>query len=683
MNRMILAVACTIAVGLANGGETSFSHVVSDVSALSPERRFVADVLESRMAERLQNSGGTMGTTLTVVYRLDPSLGGETARVTVKGARAEIAAARFRALFYGVARLMVEMRWTSQAFTLADGTWEVCPAKSVRLAYWARHFHNWYHMATEEELKRYAEDMMLMGMNGFKYQYLYPNVNRAGARPEEIAEFERISKKVYDYLQAMDADYLLGGGSNQVPADSPEEFRGVPETDEKRGNLGFNACPAKPKALELMLRLRRQALADLARDGVKPGWFLHWPFDEGGCECDACRPWGGNGFIGLCRRYDALNKAAVPDVKTVLATWVFHDDDYEGLWKYLAKPESKWIDGLMIDSHGDFPKYALEHPLPRKLPIITFPEISMYRRWPWGGYGAIAMPARFERLFRQCERVVDGFMFYSEGLSEDVNKFIVARLYSDPSSDWQTIIRDYARLFLPGIAPDDFVRYCAMLEESHEFPIQNAQLCGEPPSAEFFATYGPRTREIAAFAEKLDCDILPSCRTGWRWRQLKIRADIDAHTASSRKLLTPAYVTMVRELIEMYHVDPEEGYYEDYTNQRSVRPYLPNVRLEGRPGETLEFRVRRTNRTGGDIVVKPVVKCVPATFVGEAGVVRVDGSVDWTGTVTLKPGESVFLAGRIHVPPEAKVGHYGGHNIFPHGYEKGGEFWRISLEVLP
>ena len=667
----------------ADASAANFTRVASDVSALPAERRFVANVLEARIKERLQNEADAKGAALTVAYRLDPSLGGETAKVAVKGSRVEIAAARPRALFYGIARLMEEMRWSPTSFALEDGVWTVRPVKPIRLAYWARHFHNWYHMASADELKRYAEDMMLMGVNGFKYQYVYPSVNKAGARADEIVAFERISKEVYAHLQAMDADFLLGGGGNQVPSDTPEELRGAPETDEMRGNLGFNACPAKPKALELMLKLRRQALDGLVRDGVKPGWFLHWPFDEGGCECDACRPWGGNGFIGLCKRYDAMNKVTFPGVKTVLSTWVFHDDDYDGLWNYLAKSESKWIDGLMIDSHGDFPKYALEHPLPRKLPVITFPEISMYRRWPWGGYGAIAMPARFERLFRQCEKVADGFMFYSEGLSEDVNKFLVARIYSEPTSSWQAAMRAYARLFLPGIAPEDFVRYCAMLEESHEFPIQATQFGGEPPTEEFFATCGPRTREIAAFAEKLDRDLLPSVRTTWRWRQLKLRADIDAHAANSRKLMTPAYERMARELIEMYHVDPEDGHYEDYTNHRAVRPYLPNVRLEGRPGETVEYRVRRTNRTDHDVVVKPAAKCVPRSFVGEAGVVLADGSVDWNGTKTLKPGESAVLAGRIRIPLDAKAGHYGGNVIFPHGREKGGEYWWISLEVLP
>lgn len=660
------------------GENAGFTRIVTD-GPLPAGARIASQVLSTRAAMRTPPSDA--GAALKVSFVKDPSLGGENAKVTVRGGKAVIAASRDRAFFYGVAKLLENIRFGEKTFHIDDVTAAFRPVKRIRCAYWARHFHNWYHMAGAEELKRYAEDMMLMGMNAFDYQYLYPGVNRAGATAEEMAVFAANSKALYGHIRAMDADLLQGGGGNQIPSDSPEEYRAVPQTDEMRGNLGFNACPAKPKALDFMLDLRRKGIETFRREGVAPKYFLHWPFDEGGCECDTCRPWGGNGFIGLCKRYSAMNKAAFPEAKTILSTWVFHDDDYEGLWKYLAKPESEWIDGLMIDAHGDFPKFVLENPLPRKIPIVTFPEISMYKRWPWGGYGAVAMPARFERLFRQCEKVVDGFMFYSEGLYEDINKFLVTRLYSDPSANWRAIMKDYARLFLPGIAPDDFVEFCEMLEESHEFPVADAHLEARPPAPGFFVKYGPRAKEIAAFAAKLENDLVPGLRGDWRWRQIRLRAEIDAYTFNSRKLMTPQYMKMARELIEMYLVDPEEGYYEDYTNHKAVRPYLPDIRLEGRPGETVEYRVRRTNRTERDVVVRPQAKCVPKTFTGEAGVVRPDGSVDWNGSMTLKPGASVMLAGRIRIPADAEEGHYGANVIFPHGRSKGKEYWWISLEV--
>ena len=64
----------------ADASAANFTRVASDVSALPAERRFVANVLEARIKERLQNEADAKGAALTVAYRLDPSLGGETAK---------------------------------------------------------------------------------------------------------------------------------------------------------------------------------------------------------------------------------------------------------------------------------------------------------------------------------------------------------------------------------------------------------------------------------------------------------------------------------------------------------------------------------------------------------------------------------------------------------------------------
>ena len=174
-------------------------------------------------------------------------------------------------------------------------------------------------------------------------------------------------------------------------------------------------------------------------EGLKIDYFNYWPFDEGGCECEQCKPWGGNGFLRLIERLHALNETAHPHAKTMVSTWVFHDDDWAGLYKWLENID--WVDYILADFHREFPKYPLEHSVPKGIPIVTFPEISMWGRDPWGGYGATALPKRFARLFHQAERVTGGFMIYSEGIYEDINKWIVNGLYVDPKADLDELLR--------------------------------------------------------------------------------------------------------------------------------------------------------------------------------------------------------------------------------------------------
>jgi len=56
----------------------------------------------------------------------------------------------------------------------------------------------------------------------------------------------------------------------------------------------------------------------------------------------------------------------------------------------------------MVDDHDDFPRWPLDHGGGKVggLPLLNFPEISMWGRSPWGGYG-------FNPLYVDCIDVVD------------------------------------------------------------------------------------------------------------------------------------------------------------------------------------------------------------------------------------------------------------------------------------
>ena len=40
-------------------------------------------------------------------------------------------------------------------------------SSTIRIAYMARHFDDWYHRAGADEIIRYVEDLALWGINGF------------------------------------------------------------------------------------------------------------------------------------------------------------------------------------------------------------------------------------------------------------------------------------------------------------------------------------------------------------------------------------------------------------------------------------------------------------------------------------------------------------------------------------
>ena len=180
--KLFLAATLPLAVPLAVLGG-AFSRISCDVSSLPPERQFVAGMLSSRVEARTPRSDRAR--TLNVRFMLDADIPGENAVLTVKEGCATIRAGRFAGLVQGAGVLLRRIRYGRETFSLDDGTSAFAPKKGLRMAYFARHFHNWYHYATAEELTTYIDDLVLAGHNAFNFQYAYPTADRAGDTEEE------------------------------------------------------------------------------------------------------------------------------------------------------------------------------------------------------------------------------------------------------------------------------------------------------------------------------------------------------------------------------------------------------------------------------------------------------------------------------------------------------------------
>ena len=549
----VFAVVFAAVVGCLSAGAAEYSQVVCDASALPAAQRFVAGLVADRIGRRTPPSGKAAA--LTVKFAINPAVNGENAEITVRDNIATVTAGRFVGIVQGAGALLRRIRYGRETFSVDDGRFAFEPKKGFRMAYLARHFQNWYHHATAEELCEYIDDLALAGHNGFNFQLSYPTADRADDTEDEKRKFLDISAKALDRVHELDCGFMASGGSNQAPLDTPEELRGEPNVIKGRGNLGFNVCPAKPGAMEYLCDYRRRQLEEMK--GFKIDSFMYWPFDEGGCNCEKCRPWGGNGFTKLIERFDAINKAAYPGAKAVVSTWVYADEDWPGFYKWLET--SGTADYILADSHTDFPKYPLEHPMPRGIPVLTFPEISMWGRSVWGGYGATAMPKRFTRLFRQAEAISGGFMSYSEGLYEVINKEVVVALYVDPAVDTDDILRSYASYWFAGAEPDDFVRLCEILEANHKFPGNHSHVRFDdvPEDGEEMRAYRSRAVEACAIAAKMDSEMLPGLRNSWRWRLVALRTLVDREIFDKREEAPESARPYFDEIVKIYHAEKQ------------------------------------------------------------------------------------------------------------------------------
>jgi hypothetical protein len=472
--------------------------------------------------------------------RIKAGIGMEGYKITDgPGSSVQIIGNDERGLLYGVGRFLHSSRYDQGGFTPSAWRGTSVPKCPMRGIYFATHFDNYYEAASPHELGRYVEDLALWGFNLLAVTYphwQYSSYDDPAARKmnEHLRRIMRVAKQVGLRVSIGDA---LNGGFRSTPKEllcTP-----VPDPLGRHGHFGVNLCPSKAAARERLLKNWERLLDEFADPGID--FVTYWPYDEGGCGCRDCWPWGARGYPNLSRAVSALVRKKSPQTRVIVSTWTFDTPpcgEWEGLSKALAEDKT-WADYIQADAHEDFPRFPLERGVTGGLPLLNFPEISMWGQGPWGGYGSNPLPARLQRLWNQTEGKLSGGTPYSEGIYEDINKVICSQFYWDPQRSAVETVREYARFeFSPDVA-DEVVKVVEAFEKNH--------LRGQ---------IGPSANEAFERVKRIEAKLTPQARAAWRWRIVYLRALIDhellnTHGRLEGKPLQEAF----RELTSIYHAE--------------------------------------------------------------------------------------------------------------------------------
>lgn len=473
---------------------------------------------------------------VTVELRTDPQIGPEGFTISDGAAGAvRVTGGDERGVFYGLGKLLhTSPRWRGTSR----------PTASLRGMYLAVHFGNFYEAAPVAEVETYIEDLALWGINAIGFNFAtwqYSSMDDPAAR----SAIQRIGVLMQAARRAgMQVGVLVA--PNQSFRSAPKEIRAQPYPDDwhRRGDLGVNVCPSLPAGRQYLLDGWTRQLDAYREVGLD--FVVYWPYDEGGCGCPQCWPWGARGYLRLCRDFSRMARAKYPHAKMVLSTWMFDTPpagEWEGLTKALAR-DKRWLNYIMADAHEDFPRYPLDRGVPGGLPLLNFPEISMWGMAPWGGYGANPLPGHLQKLWDQVAGKVSGGFPYSEGIYEDLNKVICSQFYWNPGQSARETVREYAAAeFSPEVA-DDVVSAVEILEANHGRRDGHFQ---RPPA---------RTEEALALLRKADGKLTPEVRKSWRWRILYLRAQIDDELRKKNgKPQGPVLKRAFEELVTIYHAE--------------------------------------------------------------------------------------------------------------------------------
>jgi len=521
------------------GGETVTAIRLRTI-APGPVARAIGDLfrrqVEARCPARLVRDAGDG---LTIEIRLDRRLKPEGYRIADgRNGAIRIIGADDRGLLYGVGRFLRGSRYLASGFQPSAWRGASAPEKPFRAIYFATHFHNYYHDAPVAEIERYVEELGLWGYNAVIVWYDMHHF-RGFDDPDAVRMRERL-RAILRAARRIGLRTGLTLLANEGYADSPQELRLTPPTQiEVRGMYGTELCPSKPGAMDVVLRSMGESFGAYRDIGLD--YLSIWPYDQGGCGCAQCRPWGCNGFLKAAKPIAELARRMYPRVKIVLSTWLFDAREDEGEWAGLAKAladDPGWVDYVLADSHTTFPRYPIERGVPGGLPLVNFPEISMWGMSPWGGYGSNPLPVRFQGLWDSAKAKLSGGFPYSEGIYEDLNKAVYAGFYWQADRRAEETIREYAAYEFGPDTVEDVPAAVRILEANHTRPAADAG-----------------SLEALRHLNRAARTMTPQALASWRWRILYLRAVLDAEHYSNAGKRTQRAEEALRELVRIYHAE--------------------------------------------------------------------------------------------------------------------------------
>jgi hypothetical protein len=206
----------------------------------------------------------------------------------------------------------------------------------------------------------------------------------------------------------------------------------------------------------------------------------------------------------------------------------FNQDWMDEFFGLMSK-EPAWLAGIVFGPQIRLSYKELRERLPRRYPIRFYPDIthSIQSQYPvpdWdtafsltqGREGPNPRPVTESRIFRLNQSYGVGFLTYSEGCNDDVNKFIWSGLGWDPDANVLDILRDFSRYFIGDQYADSFAQGLMALERNWQ---------GQLLTNEGVYTTLQQFQELERAAS-------PQVLLNWRFQQALYRAYYDAYDRS-------------------------------------------------------------------------------------------------------------------------------------------------------
>lgn len=322
---------------------------------------------------------------------------------------------------------------------------------SYRELYAPAHFGNSYEVAADYEMEELLREAAFWGFNAYgdwfdaaDLKNPLNNPHSEFLTPQAIWERKKSSYHIASRL-GLETTWLVTPNHVFVDQLSPET---AARTDGDERFFGQLVCPSIPGGRSAILDAQRALLQNLRDAGARIDYLSGCPYDYGGCSCERCSPWIVAWGRLMADLYDVAREV-FPDVRVRLVGWWWTAEEHE-LFKAWADAERP---GLFI-ALAQHIRYDETRPdagtlLPAGCEPQAFVHIGYSNdssaRDQYGTWGPVVAPRRIHETVRNLESGgFGGFVAYSEGVCDDVNKALLAGLSSGKYASSGEVLAAYA-----------------------------------------------------------------------------------------------------------------------------------------------------------------------------------------------------------------------------------------------
>ena len=178
-----------------------------------------------------------------------------------------------------------------------------------------------------------------------------------------------------------------------------------------------------------------------------------------------------------------------PEAKIWVVPQHYKDAPEEYFTKACEKAaDSEWLHGLVAGCWTRLTAEEIRSRIPARLHLIQGPDIThiysdMYPARNMDpalarSLGRICIhiaPATQKHNHNLADKFCEGSAVYSEGTTDDLHKCLWVALDWNPEADAEELVREYARLFLPGVDEERYARGVMAIEKNATGPLESSE----------------------------------------------------------------------------------------------------------------------------------------------------------------------------------------------------------------